>query len=298
MQASDGERGWEGSLSETELEVLASRSKMDVQVYITDTVKALSRQNLGSLSFLYSMKLLEKNKIQLVWKKHILSENIKFQLGEMQLYGVHATSTAAALLDFAVTSMDTLQNGKTKLEAKCERLGKERQEVLHDLQECVNIQEKVEKELFSKFKLVLNEKKTKIRNLMESVQHLKEENEELRCKLWSSGSCDASSQREKVVVPDATTTPATSAVTNTPAAGPPPTHTTDSTKDAMTSLLDDVQCRAPSPPPAKRRRNTKSRKTVVDLERPLAKPRAISRASPVCSSADKELDSDQLLDML
>ena len=28
MQASDGERGWEGSLSETELEVLASQSKM------------------------------------------------------------------------------------------------------------------------------------------------------------------------------------------------------------------------------------------------------------------------------
>ena len=47
MRASDGERGWEGSLSETELEVLASQSKMDMQAYITDTVKVLSRHLKG-----------------------------------------------------------------------------------------------------------------------------------------------------------------------------------------------------------------------------------------------------------
>lgn len=297
LKASDGLRSWEGSIKNHELQTLAKRSKMEVHVYTTETWKALSRQDLGDLSFLYSIKQLEKTKIQLIWKKYIFADNIKFQLGEVILSemvkgGIHS------LLNLAVNSMNDFRESNSQLLAKCDRLSKERQVTLTDLQECADIQDKIENHLFSKFKLVLNEKKAKIRALMKSQENLASENEELRSKVKS---CTEAS-RERSISPSTGCDQATHVsqeISSTP--------NVDSVQDnqqgsvgTVISLLEDVQCRAPSPPPAKRRRHGNTHKAVANLERPLAKPRVSTHNSTSSTPVDQEeeIESEELLDML
>jgi len=220
LKAFDGARGWEGFISEAQLQALARKSKTDFSQYMTETKKAFSRQELGDLSFQYSVKNLEKkDKILLVWKRYIACDNVKFQLGEVELSRSDG-GLASSLLDVAVTSLEELLMRKHQLQNKCERLTEERREVLREVKQCANIQDRTEKDLFNKFKLVLNEKKAKIRNLMESVKHLQEENGEMRRKVWAkaaaSGQADKSSSESKDLVPEGTSTISESTATQAP----------------------------------------------------------------------------------
>ena len=317
LKAFDGSRGWEGSISEMGLRALAERSKTDFPQYVTETKKALSRQELGTQSFLYSVKYLEKkNKIQLVWKKYIASDNVKFQLGEVELSGSSSGSgLASSLLDMAVMSIDELLMSNHQLQSQCERLAKERHEVLQDLTQCADIQDKIEKDLFGKFKLVLNEKKAKIKNLMQSVKHLKEENEDLRRKVWSkeavsgpSENCSSEPKEQTSANTKVSTTVEDTndihSLDNLSGGVPERVGSSRSGKGTasggMASLLGDINYRAPSPPPAKRRCNKRGHKTVTQLERPLAKARTPtpSASSPPPADKDQDLEPDELLDML
>ena len=299
VQVSDGEGAWEGSLSAAELKALAEQSKMTQDRYIKYTVKALSRENLGELSFLYSAKHVDNNKLELTWKKHILTDNIKFQLGQIELYPCSSSHIVSALLNLAIDSIGDLQQNVALLKAKSVRLTREREKALQDLGQHASLQEQVEKDLFTKFKVVLNEKKAKIRNLMECKEHLTEQNEDLRQKLWTSNSstnlptAPEDSMSEVEGQPDMPTrAPATSSTAAT-------TTSSSTSSGGVTSLLGDVLCRAPSPPPSKRRHTTRPHKSLADLPRPLAMD--VSRCAkkkPNISHNAEELDSDKLLDML
>lgn len=301
LQVSDGVRAWQGSLSTTQLKALAERSKLTLKSFLTDTRKALSRKDLGELSFLYSAKHLEDDKLELTWKKHILSENIKFQLGQVELCSRPSACIVPPLISFGIDSISELQQRLGQLEAKCVRLTREREEALQILRQHASIQEQVEKDLFSKFKVVLNEKKAKIRNVMELKRHLVEQSEELRQKLWTHSTSSSAPADDKV-------TAAREGSPEKAAAGlecqtpPVPNINNSSNSTGATSLLGDVQCRAPSPPPIKRpRHTTRPHKSLTDLSCPLATNVSFStRKTSHISQAkeDKELDSDELLDML
>ena len=94
-------------------------------------------------------------------------------------------SSYQLVLEHAVSTTHALQQKMEELERENSRLVSERQAALSRLEKCARIKEEVEGELFSKFKVVLNEKKAKIRQLMEQLRALSDQNKSLQLQVSS-----------------------------------------------------------------------------------------------------------------
>ncbi|KAK6189746.1 hypothetical protein SNE40_001743 [Patella caerulea] len=60
------------------------RLKMDFTSYFNQTEKAFIRDD-DEVNFEYSVKIKNDDTAELVWKKHVTSDDIKFQLGSITL---------------------------------------------------------------------------------------------------------------------------------------------------------------------------------------------------------------------
>ena len=76
---------------------------LDEDQFREETMKALTRQELGIMNFVYSA-VKKGSTLELTWKKHILSDNIKFLLGSVTL-SLCRDQGATKLLDFAVSAL-------------------------------------------------------------------------------------------------------------------------------------------------------------------------------------------------
>ena len=65
------------AVDENDLETLSQEVKMDMTEYVKQTKKALTRENLGNLQFIYTAKEQKNGALLLSWKKHVMEENIK-----------------------------------------------------------------------------------------------------------------------------------------------------------------------------------------------------------------------------
>ncbi|XP_033638758.1 DNA repair protein XRCC4-like [Asterias rubens] len=162
---------WEGKLSLKRLEKLAKEVNMDLQEFIEQTKKALTRQNIGDLAFEYQMKPSDGSGSEFSWKKVMTSGNIKFQLGSLSLEVAEDPSEAIQeLFIFTIQNAASLRENINVLEGENEKLSTERANALKRLEKCVNLHSEMEQELFSKFQVVLNDKKAKIRRLKQEVK--------------------------------------------------------------------------------------------------------------------------------
>lgn len=294
----------------------ADQVSMDVANYKSETMKALSRQQLGLLNFVYSVQK-KGSTLELTWKKHILSDNVKFLLGSATLT-LSRELVATKLLDFAVSALEDYQQEVGDLQKEKLRLASERQGALARLEKCANLQEDIEKDLFGKFSVVLNEKKAKIRRMMDQLSSLSEQ-------------LNALQQSNKATV--ATLVPATSgdapsnqsddATDDEMVHSPSPVTTEQRSKLSpastpsmpMESLLGDPREKAISSPPVKRRkRNVGTKPTSkvkgqpVELPRPPSTRRSSSsqsvgkvRVRTTSSDSKKSedsMESDDLLQLL
>ena len=65
------------SVSGDDLDKMSRKVKMNFADYLTQTVKALTRENMGSFNFQYQIKDSGAKGKQFTWKKLMSSENIK-----------------------------------------------------------------------------------------------------------------------------------------------------------------------------------------------------------------------------
>lgn len=289
VKVSDGACTWQGTLCAEQLEMLAELSKMSLGSFLDETMKALS--GMDEPSFVYSVMSDEAGELEFAWKK--LSDGIKFQLGSINLLPVHNQLVNGLLLNFSLDCVNSLESKIKALEEKCKRLTNERQTALDHLQTCSALRETIESELHGKFKLILNEKKAKIRKLMESKSYLVEQNEEMKRQIWDTKtgpfkSVEGELVKEKDERSRQTETKARS----------PSKFATD-----VESLLCDAASKPPSPPPTKRRQlNRGVRKGKVEI--PLPPPLDLHSNKVQNIDANKKkntelsLDSNELLDML
>lgn len=288
-KASDGASTWEGSLNEEQFQVMASSCKMTMEAFLDETKKALSRKNMGNLVFVYSVTPSGDGMIELAWKKYLPSDGIKFQLGSIVLTSVSQQPIHHFLLSHSIDCMRRLQEKIRVLEGKCSRLSSERQVAFDELNKSCSLQDNLEKNVFGKFKLILNEKKLKIRKLMEQKSHLVEQNNEMQCQLLDAKIKDPSSSPSATDKVNATKEEQRS--------------TNLSSGVAFESLLCDTACKPPSPPPAKRHRTQKdSGKGQVEIPRPpnLSGKMKIGHTEKSDSTEvlQMSVDSNELLDML
>ncbi|XP_038053067.1 DNA repair protein XRCC4-like [Patiria miniata] len=165
----DAVNSWEGQISRQRLTQLAKKVNMSLEEFTEHTQKALTRQDMGELAFEYHFKT-DANKSEFSWKKVMSNENIKFQLGSVALDVVEDSAESIQdLFIFTIDNAASLRDNIRLLEGENERLSTERANALKRLEKCVGMHEEMEKELFSKFQVVLNDKKAKIRRLKQEA---------------------------------------------------------------------------------------------------------------------------------
>lgn len=71
-----GTRGWAGVLTAAELRSMASAVGMDTEEFAKETERALTGRPQGTEKFVYSARY-EAERLQLVWKRHLLADNVK-----------------------------------------------------------------------------------------------------------------------------------------------------------------------------------------------------------------------------
>lgn len=173
LTLADGGRGmWCGEVTEDQLDDMAGQVKTDFHDYVSQTVKALTRENVGALNFIYQVTEGDDDLAILSWKKYLPEKKIKFQLGEVALTAKpDAGHVMCNILDNCIESQTNLKEQITNLQAENERLSTERTAVLKRLEKCSNAKDEIEQDLFSKFCLILNEKKARIRQLQEELEN-------------------------------------------------------------------------------------------------------------------------------
>ncbi|XP_070565467.1 DNA repair protein XRCC4-like isoform X2 [Ptychodera flava] len=170
MALTDGSQAWTGEISIDELESLASDIKMDASEYINQTCKALTREKTGQTTFQYQVKKYKGESIEFSWKKVMDTDRIKFQLGSVVLEKASdTTETVKEIFDFSIEKMGSLHGKISTLEADNARLSAERGKALKRLEKCVELKENMEKDLYGKFQVLVNDKKAKIRQLKEEA---------------------------------------------------------------------------------------------------------------------------------
>lgn len=293
LKVSDGVCTWQGTLCHEQLHVMADCSKMTLSSFLDETLKAFSRKDMGNLTFVYSIKHCDASAIELAWKKHLISDGIKFQLGSIDLVPAPPQSTHNLLLNHSIDCTEVLRHKIDQYEGKCERLIKERQIALDHLQKCSSCKEDTETELYSKFKLILNEKKSKIRKLMECKTHLIEQNDELHRGVWdvkNKASTSLTTRESVTRQPSNTNTIRVEELTSKSKYGA-----------NGESLLSGASYKPRSPPPpAKRQRLNKcTGKGQIEIPRPpLVTSKMHDTKNPSTDKNDVSIDSNELLDML
>lgn len=278
--ASDGHKAWTGVIAHKKLGEMANKVKMEVKELLAVTRKALTREDIGSVEFLYTTKLVQKGEeesLELVWKKHLVAGDIKVQLGSVLLEPHHSHVVLCRMLEQALSKMAEFQTAIQELESERARLVDERMSALQRLDKCVSMKEELEADLYGKFKMVLNEKKAKVRRLMESLSYLSSQQQQARAAKTSvleeegKGRDDFEADTDEEDGSGASPTPSPK-----PKQPSSPPRATSTTEGVSSLLRNDWQDENTSPPVKRRRREP--RKPAVQPEIPRSS-RSISSSS-------------------
>ncbi|KAJ7372507.1 DNA repair protein xrcc4 [Desmophyllum pertusum] len=134
----NGGQVWRETVDSQTVESMAKTADMSVAEFADQTGRALTGQ---------TNNFLGRNILEMVLSVIVINE----------------------IFDLAVDQMAQLKQEKTSLRSDNARLSSERKDALKLLDKCVTAKEEMEKDLFEKFAAVLNDKKSKIRQLKELV---------------------------------------------------------------------------------------------------------------------------------
>ncbi|XP_059214512.1 DNA repair protein XRCC4 isoform X2 [Centropristis striata] len=171
----DGQDAWRGDVSEAAVCEEAEELEMQTERYVDDLQRALSEPD-GSASYSFTLTPSPPGRgaaVTLGYEK--VQKDISFRLGSVVLEAVPEPAEAVReLLIHSLQRGDSLQQHNQNLEEQNQRLRAEQQRITAQLKRYARGKETLEAELFSRFVVVLNEKKAKIRSLQQDVTHLQE----------------------------------------------------------------------------------------------------------------------------
>jgi len=198
----NGKEVYSGKVYTADILKMCSVVDMEKDSFYDSLRQCLSNAGCSSSQFTYHIMENNDSSLQFIWKQ-ILDEEMKFQLGSM-LLRLDENTQLKTLDIFAFLSQNlyNLSEKVTNLSSKNRNLEAEKSEMAKRLDGYVLTKESLEKELFTKFSLVLNEKKARIRELMKSDKDCnksKETVENTKREESSGGETDTDEEKEKVV---------------------------------------------------------------------------------------------------
>ncbi|KAM4634481.1 DNA repair protein XRCC4 [Polymixia lowei] len=193
----DGQNAWRGEVSQAAVCGEAEELEMPKDKYVQDLCQALTgTETSTTYSFTLTSQPGHSASITLAYEK--VQKDISFRLGSVLLSAVPEPAEAVReLLHHGLERGGTLERHNQKLQDENRRLKQEQQHITAELKRYAGGKETLEAELYSRFVLVLNEKKAKIRSLQETVTTLQEaRSSEGRRKRDSAKHSQASGQEE------------------------------------------------------------------------------------------------------
>ncbi|XP_077442202.1 DNA repair protein XRCC4-like isoform X2 [Vanacampus margaritifer] len=172
---SDGRHAWRGEASEASVCQEADELEMSRDKYVQDLQEALTGAgNADSYRFALAPATPDGSAaLTLTYDK--VRKDISFRLGSVSLKPIPEPSEAVrALLTHSLERGTSLEHQNQELQEHNQRLRQEHQRIAAELKRYANGKEDLEAELYSRFVLVLNEKKAKIRHLQEVLKGLQE----------------------------------------------------------------------------------------------------------------------------
>ncbi|KAM9306414.1 DNA repair protein XRCC4-like [Pholidichthys leucotaenia] len=171
----NGQDAWRGEVTESGVSSEAEELEMPIDGYVQNLQQVLMGAKKSSE---YSFTLTptppaDGSTVTLTYEK--IQKDISFRLGRALLKAVSEPAGAVReLLIHTLQKGTTLQKHNDRLEEENQRLRGEHQRITAELKHYAEGKEALEAELYSRFVLVLNEKKAKIRSLQEAVTNLEE----------------------------------------------------------------------------------------------------------------------------
>ena len=212
LKVSDGKQIWDGTFHRIALASMAEKAKLAFDIFIQQSLQALTQCGNEDITFAFSTSIDSSSNLVFAWKKYIVSENVKFQIASVTLQ--QSSLTISSMLEFAVGSISSLKEDISSLTKTVENLKKERSQALEKLEQCATLKEDLESDLYGKFKLVLNDKKAKIRLFSEQVKTLAEENQQLKDKNITAVTAGTKAKKDHIAYDSEATTDDEAATTD------------------------------------------------------------------------------------
>ncbi|XP_012519989.1 PREDICTED: DNA repair protein XRCC4 [Propithecus coquereli] len=166
----DGQSAWTGTVSESEISQEADDMAMKKEKYIDELRKALVSRAGPADTYKFNFS---KESSHFSFEKNL--KDVSFRLGSFNLEKVE--SPAEVIRELICYCLDTIAEKQAKnehLQKENERLLRDWNDVQERFEKCVNAKEALETDLYKRFILVLNEKKTKIRSLQKLLNEVQE----------------------------------------------------------------------------------------------------------------------------
>lgn len=294
----DGRDAWRGDVSEAAVREEAEELEMQVEKYIEDLQAALTAAD-GADTYGFSLTPSPPGRrptVTLAYEK--VQKNISFQLGCVELKAVAEPAEALReLLSHSLQRGTRLQLHNQTLQDENQSLRGEQQRIAAELKRYARGKEALETELYSRFVLVLNEKKAKIRSLQETVTQLQETRRSGGQEKEDSGRSDrrgaqkddeygGSTDEEVEEVEEVQSTPVSTLPTRE-------TSTPSPLDDSLKDLTDVAPCRKrrfrhlhPAEPPVKRPSSPSSQRTRTDPPAGSSKQQPPQRPADAAAAAE------------
>ncbi|XP_048875230.1 DNA repair protein XRCC4 isoform X1 [Brienomyrus brachyistius] len=171
----DGTFAWSGEVSEDDVTREAQELEMQREKYVQDLHLALvGGDQIGDYSFHLSPSHAQGGAVHLSYEKVL--KDFSFKLGVVELQTVpDPVDVIKDLISHGLERSTELQARNMQLQEENQRLRQEQEHITSELERYVQGKEVLERELYTRFVLVLNEKKAKIRSQKENIEKLLEE---------------------------------------------------------------------------------------------------------------------------
>ncbi|XP_022520313.2 DNA repair protein XRCC4 isoform X1 [Astyanax mexicanus] len=169
----DGVSAWSGEVSEEDVTREAREMEMERKRYVQDLQLVLTGENQTTQNYRFCLTPERPGTpvLQLSYEK--MENDISFRLGMVDLLPVpESTEVIRELISFGLQRNASLKTKNQNLLEENRRIRDELEHITAQMEGCVREKEEVERDLFSRFVLVLNEKKNKLRDLQQRIKQL------------------------------------------------------------------------------------------------------------------------------
>lgn len=156
-------KAFSGYVTDIDLRSQAAIINMTFSDFLSLSTKALTKKEAEDSKFLYS---LEKNCENFIFKwKSVDQDETIISIGSIKVTEKDYGSLVKEVFMMLSNELSNLNSKVTSMEEELHNIRKEKEGAVRLASAVTDVKDRVEKELFSKFILILNQKKEKIRNL-------------------------------------------------------------------------------------------------------------------------------------